>query len=147
MSWQDIYFNRKLTDEEIIQACSKFFNIVPEAVEIQHEDSDISHVDLEKTQVFCGVYSLDGDFPTIVEVIPLRKEHIPIKRDESVGKLCELLDSHALVTFDGDGNPYSSTLIRGRNQYQKVMLDSKLLDSEPEQIKIIKYLEMLDYEE
>ena len=141
----DIYFDRKLTDAEVVHARGQFFEVQPGQVLIQHGHTSLSDAD-DHILVVCGVFAKEGDFPTLLEVIPLRKEMLPTDRHGSVGELCELLSANALILYEGDdGTPYNSTLVRKKNDYQKVVLDHDLLDLDDEQMKIIEYCEKLNY--
>ena len=144
MSWEDIYFDRKLTDGEVVHALSQFFEVQPEQVLIQHGHTSLGDVD-DHILVVRGVFAKEGDFPTLLEVIPLKKEMLPTDRHGSVGRLCELLESHALIFYEGDTNPYTGVFVRKKNDYQQVVLDHDLLDLDDEQITIIEYCERLDY--
>lgn len=140
MSWQDVYFNRTFTESEIASALSTLFNVQLEAVNIQLEKVDLSNT--ENIRVVCGVYKIKGDFPTILEIVPLETELIPVNKYDTIGWLCEALNAHALINYDLDDNPYSSTLVSKRGDYQKVELDADMLDDERgERIHIVKYLE------
>lgn len=143
MSWQDVYVNRKLQHSEIIQALSQLFHVEPNTVAVQSEKVDLSNT--EGLRVVCGTYRLRGDFPTLLEIVPLEADLIPKNHYEAVGFLCEMLNVQALIPYEMDTNPYTSTLVRKRRDYQKVKLDPDKLDAaDGEQMVIAEYLEKFD---
>lgn len=141
MSWEDVNINRELSGQEVIGAMAELFVVDPDKVVLSIETDDwVDKVD--DFRVACVMYSMSGDFPTRIDIIPLEASLIPDSREEAVGRLCEILDCHVIVGWGGGTNPYIWTLVRGKNDYQEVMVDSDLLDNEENPGFVIReYLE------
>jgi hypothetical protein len=143
MSWQDVYFDRNLNRDEIITGLSQLFHVDSQTVAVQFDTVDLT--DTEGLRVVCGVFTQQGEFPTYLEIVPLEAALIPQDKYEAIGILCEIFTAYALIPYDMDTNPYTSTLIRKRHDYQKVKLDpDKLDDEQEEQVYIVEYLEKFD---
>ncbi len=126
MSWQEMFLECRVSDEEIIQAVSDVFKVMPQQVVVTHEDPDLREMN-KNVAVVCWVDALKrGDFPIMLEIFPLYEELLPKNELEVEGLICEALKCRALVSND-DLSLYSWTLISGKNSYQKVIVDDEEL--------------------
>jgi hypothetical protein len=146
MTWEEIHFNRILTDDELATAIGQVFNIAKDRVNVRREDQG------ERESSSCyldvAVYSVPGEYPTLAFIILLHLSLVPVDTLQTVGRLCESLSCHALIGYAveykedapySEHNPYISTLIRGKGDYSIVAVDPSILD-ETNGILITRYI-------
>ncbi len=137
----DIVINKNVTVEELQHAAAKVLNVSPEHVIVS--DKHVDHLpesELEFCRVACWFRPVGGgDFPFRLEVIPLEEELLPTVDYKMEAAFCEALGCHALMSGD-TMNDYIWILVRGENNYQRVMVDDNLLD-EKDWLHIEQYLD------
>ncbi|MEM9950394.1 MAG: hypothetical protein AAF846_02245 [Chloroflexota bacterium] len=128
MSWESIWINKKVTDEEIKSSLAKLLLTSQELIILQSEQLTLDTVD-NHIKIVCGKFKYRGDFPIMLELIFMDLSLIPQDKYGFIGNLCKLLKCNCLVTFP-TGSPYHFILIEDYGIYKKVALDADLLDSE-----------------
>lgn len=148
MPWRQVYLNRSLTDNEIIDGLASLFQVKTEQIKLSKENTNWLAVTDDSTRVACVVFYFQGSFPVGLDIIPLETTRKLENDLEAVGTLCESLNCHAV--FWGNTrtlNPYVAMYIKGRNRYQLVLLDPEKLDQDEydrEEIEIKEYRETID---
>lgn len=140
MSWRDVYLNKQVSDQQITSALSELFSISSSAIQIVEDSPTLEHIP-EAIQIVCGISLLNGDFPQLLEIIPLSKSLFPDDDYDALMRLCIIFDRKILLPDAKiqSHNPYEWTLLQSNTSPQSVWLDSEKLDSENSMI-IIRYL-------
>lgn len=132
MSWNEIFLSRKLSPEMIVDAVGRLFDVNPQLIRVTRDDQWQPHVTDASMYLVCDLTALSPDFPLRLQIV-ISRENVPRAtpfNPESVGMLCELLGCEALTeTEANDYDPYTFTLVRGRHDYQRVLVSAHHLDN------------------
>jgi hypothetical protein len=128
MTWQDILIERLVTEDEIVDALAKAFELPTASVGVigatTIADSDSWEIVFER-------WETEGDFAVHVHValrtevsIALAECHGDI---EIVGRIARTLNSACFIG-DDDINPFTGLLIRGPHDVRPARLDAQAED-------------------
>ncbi|OPH55976.1 hypothetical protein BC351_29210 [Paenibacillus ferrarius] len=131
MIWQDLFLNRKVTRQELLLGLKNVFNV--EEFQIFFTDSTWNQTIPGYVKVLCLTYICKAEFSLRITIYLRDHQLIPKNDVLIVGKLCELLKCHCLISDVGD-NPYSMIQIKNSESSERVF------------IQLDKYEECIDYE-
>lgn len=132
MAWNEIFLNRRLSPDAILNAVGQLFNVNPHDIVVSHDDRWYDFAKDPNMVMICDLTPIAGDFPLRLRIIANR-EHVPHAAPfdgSSVGMLCELLDCNALAELDEDYDPYTFMLVRSRNEVLRVRVNADRLDND-----------------
>ena len=140
-NYEEIYLDRKFTDAELAEAIAKTYGLEPKKVFVSSSGNWVDEP-FQGSDIVCDVRDQPGDFFTRVLFMMFNRELLHPTRTQ-IGHLCELANCRAIVEDDGS-NYYIAVLITGKNQFQRVWLDSEQMR---EELAIVVYASYKDGDE
>lgn len=132
MAWNEIFLNRRLSPDAILNAVGRLFDVNPHDIVVSHDDRWYDIANDPSMVMICDLTPIAGDYPLRLRIIANR-EHVPHAAPfdgESVGVLCELLGCHALAELDDDYDPYTFMLVLSRHDIRRVRVNPDRLDND-----------------
>jgi hypothetical protein len=121
----DVLLDRGVGKDEVRSGLCSLFGLEARQVAVVEADDELTG-QVTPDLVFCRIYRLGGDFPTLLSLSEGLSACLP--RVATASRLCRLLGCCCLVD-DGSVNPYTFLLVDEGGQARQVAVDVDRWDS------------------
>lgn len=122
-----------LNPDELKAALARLFSVAPHQILMDEEYATDWYDNISDDSRLLCHFSLNpnGQFLTRLEAIPFDNLKPQFDQYEGIGRLCEILESAALIHDSNRYSPFHWIVIRKRNDFSRVGVNPDMLNKEP----------------
>ena len=147
MIWRDILIDRRPSDDELLHALARLFQISPDSIVVFGDYSELLKPERPGTRLLCERLLVDGEFRMKLGIMPVHPDQESFVRNHDdttlLSDLCRTLSVRGLID-DGSDNPYAFLLIDTDGTIARTGLDAERLDNDQQYVLMPQVAEVGD---